>query len=297
MILSSSIAKLTSAFGVETAIEMMSKAGFDGMDFMFGHKYCNPDTDSDEFKTHFLKMRALAEDKGIPFVQAHAYGPSSHADPERNQMLRDCIIRSIRNASYLGIPKVVVHPVQHLKYFEIGVPEQLFEMNVEFYNSLKPYCEEYNIQVAVENMWQYRGRKIVHSTCSRPEEFNRYLDALDSRWFIGCLDIGHAFLVCEDIDTFIEKMGADRLKCLHLHDVDGIIDNHTLPYYGAIEWNRVMKALAKIGYRGELNYEAGGFLASLPTDLYQTGIQYMADIGRYLIKKFDEYSAEFAQNK
>ena len=31
-----------------------------------------------------------------------------------------------------------------------GVPEQLFEINMDFYNRLKPYCEEYGIKVALE---------------------------------------------------------------------------------------------------------------------------------------------------
>ena len=50
---------------------------------------------------------------------------------------------------------------------------------MKFYKSLIPYCEEYGIKVAVENMWQYPGM-ISHSTCSRPEEFIRYIDELDS---------------------------------------------------------------------------------------------------------------------
>ena len=55
-------------------------------------------------------------------------------------------------------------------YADRGVPEKLFGINMEFYRRLIPYCKEYNIRVAVENMWQY-PRTVSHSTCSKPEEF------------------------------------------------------------------------------------------------------------------------------
>lgn len=293
MILSTAFGTLMTRFGYEKAIDLLAETGFDAIDFTFSSS--NFLGTSENPKEEFSRIRAYAEEKGLFFNQAHAPFPSSNADPVRNREIFDMIVTTLRHASYLGVPHIIVHPVQHLTYIEEGNPEKLFEMNVEFYNSLKPYCEEYNIKIALENMWQHRGgRKIVHSTCSRPEEFNRYLDALDSKWFIGCLDVGHAFLVCEDIDVFIEKMGANRLKALHVHDVDGIVDSHTLPYYGHVEWNRVTKALAKIGYTGDFTFEADGFFFRNPNDLLPMALRHMAETGKYLIEKIDGYSKDFA---
>ncbi len=299
MLLSSSIKNLLERFDLETAINMMADAGFDAIDFSFSgksylEKYCGPETDTPAFRDYFYQMRELARERGITFTQAHAPFSSSYVDPLKTQKRFDEIVRSMRNASYLGIPKIVVHPVQHLTYIEEGVPERLFEMNVEFYNSLKPYCEEYQIRVAVENMWQHiANHKIGHSTCSRPAEFCKYVDALDRKWFIACLDIGHAQIVCEDPAEFIEALGADRLKCLHVHDVDGFLDNHTLPYHGTVNWSRVLRALAKIGFTGDLNYEAEGFLSKAPDAAYPAGLRYMAEIGRSMISEFKKYSAEY----
>ena len=296
MLLSSSIDYLLSKYQIEKAIDIMSSAGFDAMDFSFGERYCNPETDGINFKEHFLNMKSLAQEKGLCFNQAHAPTPSSHADPLKNQKLFENIVRSIRNASYLGIPIIVVHPVQHLTYANEGIPEQLFEMNMNFYKSLEPYCEEYNIKIAVENMWQYNGKKIVHSTCSRPQEFNQYIDELNSPWFVGCFDTGHAFLVCETPAEFIRSMGSPRLHALHVHDVDGIVDSHTLPYQGLINWDTTMKALAEIGYKGDLTYEAGGFLSRTPVELYSSAMRHMAETGRYLIRKFQDYTLQNQSN-
>ena len=165
----------------EEAIDLMADAGFDAIDFSFHlrSEYYNADTDGELGRIRFTEWRKRAEALGLVFNQAHAPEGSSFTDMDRTVQRFHEIRRAIRNASYLGVPIIVVHPVQHLPYCEAGVPEQLFEMNMKFYSALKPYCEEYNIKIALENMWQHRGRKIVHSTCSRPEEFNRYLDALD----------------------------------------------------------------------------------------------------------------------
>jgi sugar phosphate isomerase/epimerase len=301
MLLSSSIKNLLTRFDPETAIRMMAKAGFDAMDFSFtgksyAAKYCGPDANTPAFRDYLRGLRAQAEDAGVPFLQAHAPAPSSSIDPLTNRERFDAIVVAMRNSSCLGIPKIVVHPVQHLTYAEDGVPERLFEMNLEFYKRLEPYCEEYNIKIAVENMWQRAAdRRISHSTCSRPAEFARYVDALDSEWFIGCLDIGHAYLVDEDPAAFIEHLGGTRLKALHVHDVDGVHDSHTIPYQGKVDWESVMAALARIGYEGELTYEAVCFLDKTPDAAYPSGLSHMAEIGRYLISRFEAYRRELAK--
>lgn len=195
----------------------------------------------------------------------------------------------MRNASLLGVRNIIVHPCQHLEYCKEGVPEELFEYSINFYKKLLPYCEEYNIKVALENMWQYPGGMISHSTCSRPWEFIKYLDALDSEWFVACLDIGHANLVRETPAEFIKELGGKRLKCLHVHDVDGTRDSHTLPFFGVGDWDSIMKALAEINYEGEITFEADGFMNGKPVELLPDCAKYMAAVGRCLANKYEEY--------
>ena len=197
----------------------------------------------------------------------------------------------MKNASYLGVKHIVVHPCQHLDYHIEGNPEILFEYNMDFYKKLIPYAEEYDIKIAVENMWQMpRYNQIGHSTCSRPDEFIRYVDTLNNDSIVACLDIGHATLICEDADAFIRALGSKRLKCLHTHDVNINDDSHTLPFFGITNWDLVMKALADIGYEGELTYEADSFMEKLPNELYADASKYMERTGRYLINKFNEYN-------
>lgn len=272
-------------FPRERTIEMFHEAGFDCIDCShFEEPFYGPETETAEYQAYLAQLRAQVESLGMCYNQAHARYPSSDVSPFRTRELIDDVVRSMRNAAALGAKIIVVHPMQHLNYNEPGNPEILFRLNMEFYRSLEPYCKEFNIKVALENMWQRPiGKKILHSTCSRPEEFIRYLDTLDSEWFVACLDLGHACLVCEDPADFIRKLGGKRLQALHVHDVDGIDDSHTLPFYGVINWPEVMKALKDIGYQGDFTYECGGFFARQPKELILPAMKHMVEVGRYLI--------------
>jgi len=271
----------------EETFKVIKDAGFDAIDFSF----CGGDArtyDGTISAEQFVEWRKYCDSIGISFNQAHAPFPSSKPDDAYTMETFGHIVNSMKNAALLGAKIIVVHPKQHLTYSEDGVPEKLFEENVEFYNNLKPYCEEYGIQVAVENMWQAKhyagGYRILNSTCATPEEFNRYLDALDRKWFVACLDLGHALLVHQDPSEFIRKLGRDKLKALHVHDVMAGNDTHTLPYYGgSADWDKITAALKEIGYTGDFTYEANNFTEHLPTELALPALKYMAEVGRYLI--------------
>lgn len=86
----------------------------------------------------------------------------------------------------------------------------------------------------------------------------------------------------------IHKLG-NRIGCTHIHDNDGVHDVHTLPYYGVIDWENVMKAFAQAGYTGNLNYEAAYFVSKVPTDFLSEGAKYMAAVGQHLIDRFHHY--------
>lgn len=274
-------------YTIKEQIDILADAGYDAIDFSFftGSKYFGKETENEEHISYLKDLRTHAEARGLSFVQAHAPMPSSTDNPERTEEIFGDIVRSMKYASILGVEIIVVHPLQHLAYAEEGNPEKLFEMNIDFYNRLLPYCKEYNIRVALENMYQvpFPG-KIGHSTCSRPDEFLRYLDALDSEWFVACLDVGHAVLVCEDPAAIVKKLG-NCLKCLHVHDVDGTRDSHTLPYFGVYDWDKFAAALKEIGYKGNFTYESDSFFRNLPTELYPSAMKFAADMGRYFIEK------------
>ena len=270
-------------FGLERAISMLADAGFDALDLTASHDeaFCT-DTHPDSF---YIEMRKRAEEKGISFVQAHAPYTSKLEMAEQNE---GWVITSMKNAALLGVKNIVVHPLQHYRYREGNNPERLFEENMAFYRRLMPYAEAYGLCVCTENMFQGDMQILnVPSVCARPAEMIRYFDEMNHPLFGCCLDIGHTSLVREDAANFIRALGPRRLKCLHVHDVDNAHDRHTLPYFGgAIAWDRVISALAEIGYEGEFTYEADYFLRPLPPPLMPAAARFMASIGHTLISRF-----------
>ena len=149
-------------------------------------------------------------------------------------------------------------------------------MNVEFYRALIPDCERLNIRVCAENMWQWDDKReiIVDSICAQPEEFCALLDAIDSPWIVGCLDIGHSALVGVEPADFIRALGSKRLQALHVHDVDYRKDCHT------------------IGYEGDLTLEADNYLRLFPKELQTAACRMMAQTAGYLRSRFEAYSAQ-----
>ena len=271
-------------FSDREIVDILFDAGFDAIDYSFfdAHR-CSPEVSDSEYKERFTELKKYAEDKGLYFNQSHAPHPSSLADEAFTKRRFDELITSLKNSSYLGVRNIIIHPLQHLRYYTNENIEALYQMNLEFYARLIPYCEEYGITVCTENMWQCYGdsNKIWDSTCSKAEEFVRYIDGIGSPYIKACVDIGHTVLVGENPVKMIKALG-DRVAALHVHDNDGIHDEHTVPFHGIIKWNEVAKALKDIGYSGEITLEADGFMNQhkIPKELVPASAKYMAQTAR-----------------
>lgn len=272
------------------AVKVIASAGFDAYDISL-FKLTREESylfNQDNYVEIAKDLREYADSLGIVCNQSHAPFPSSTGKEEEDKVIFDKIVRAMEVASILGAKIIVVHPKQHLNYAEH--PEELFHINVEFYKSLIPYCEKFGIKVATENMWQWNnGNKVPSdSTCSRAWEFCKYLDAIDSEWIVGCLDIGHVSLMNADIPEFIRKMGNKRLQALHVHDTDYKVDKHTIPFAEKIDFIAMCKALAEIDYKGDITFEADAFYRGIPEALYPAATKYMCEVGRFLASKFEE---------
>ncbi len=280
MRLSANMVRLYDLFGIRGTLDLFAEAGFAGMDFNNDVAEYHTDAHGEDF---YRELAAYAASRGVAICQAHAPFPSSYPEAERSERRFSEILQGMKNAAYLGAPMIVVHPCTHLPYDEPGNPELLFDYNLAFYRRLAPYARELGIRIAIENI----ERSSVTST---PERLCRLYDALADPIFTVCFDVGHCLFEGVDPAEAIRATGARlRTGCTHIHDNFGERDIHTLPFYGKVDWESVMCALAEIGYRGDLNYEASGFIKDLPTALRPDGLAYMAKVGQYLISRFEHY--------
>ena len=275
------------ALGHRDAIRLIAKAGFDGIDCsFFDMKQDDSVWNRGGWKDYALEIRAVADDCGIPFRQAHAPFHTTIGEEPYDTEMQQKILRAMEAAALLGVENIVVHPIHYGSYIESR--EQQFADSVAFYRELLPYCEEFGIRVCTENMWAVDKAKVIRdSLCARPEEFCALVEAVGSPCLGACLDIGHTALVGQDPANMIRRMGK-TITCLHVHDVDYLRDKHTLPFMESLDWEAIAKALGEVGYRGDFTYEANNFLKKLPQELWADGLQLMAAVGRYLIARIEE---------
>jgi len=272
--------------GEEKGVELLCKTGYDALDISCFDMFDETSRKmAPGWKDLARNLRAIADDHGVYFNQAHAPFPSAKADAAYNDHAFTCIVRSMEFSAMLGVRNIVVHPIHYMFPYPVHA-EQTFRDNVKFYERLLPYCEEFKIHIALENMWhRLKDGTVIASACATPDDFKRYLDALPSPWFVACLDFGHVQLINEHIPTMIRTLGS-RLDALHVHDVGYGVDLHTLPYLGTIkDWDASLAALNEVGYTGELTFEADNFFHNMPDDMLPMAVKYMHDTGRALIAR------------
>ncbi len=286
MIFSTQTEHLAAKYGLERAVDMLIEAGYPAIDItMWDAKAC-PFTD--DYREVAERIKAKADRHGVRFIQAHAPFGGGHDNYIRK--LVPLFPRAFEFCSILGIENIVVHPITKGVFY--GHEEEHFEMNMRFYKALAPLARTNKVKIAIENMWgrhRVTGRICDHA-CADPHELVRYYDELaDPKVFTICLDIGHVALCAREPETAIKIIGRERLGCIHAHDVDYLLDLHTLPGTSRINWDAVTRSLGEIDYKGSFNLEADRFFEGFPEEHYPAVAKFMADTARTFAEKVDLY--------
>lgn len=273
--------------GLEEGIRVLCDAGYDCLDLSLGMMARDPETPylGDDYREYAKHVRALANDRGVVFNQAHAPFSFKWEEPGvAENVAKPAIIRSMEIAAIVGAHSIIVHPVHHTEYK--GHEQEMHELNIEYYKSYIPYCETYGIRIAVENMWQREVKRKCPSddVCSRAATLIAMVDelrAIAPDCFTACLDLGHVGLVGDEAQDVIRALGSERLGCLHIHDNNYQGDQHLIPGLGQMNWPAITDALREIGYRGEFTYEADAFLKNFTPDVLPMATKFMAGIARH----------------
>ena len=256
-------------YGVDGAYREMKAAGFGAADVNLNDHYSYRDIVTgqrspvfsgplEESLAVFKPYRDAAEKYGVLNAQAHAPFPSWVAGmEEQNDYLITVLERSVEICGFLGCPRLVVHPFFG-GYDESLTAEAEWDLNMDRYARLIPAARKHGVTICLENMFIGHNRKLYQACCSDFTVACRYVDALNAlagqELFGFCLDTGHALLLGKDIRQVIRQLG-QRIKCFHLHDNNGIEDQHLAPYMGVMDWDRFAQGLRDIGYRGHLSFE------------------------------------------
>ena len=258
-------------FGEDEGLRLSAEAGFDAVDYNFFSDFGLTRLTGDHMEKA-EHTKSLLGKHGLVCNQAHApfLFRYEHSAWEESPLWLD-MNRAIEYAAYLGARQITFHPV--------NVPEgvDFVEYNTAYFRSFAPSALKCGIRIAVENG---PARRVM-----------RLLQRLDPEIFVYCLDTGHAnHPPTWTPHEVIAQVPEGRLQALHLNDNWGIReghwDLHFPPYYGSIDWDATVKALASRDYPGDFTLEIVGFLEHTPDALFPQALAFAHAVGRQLIEKF-----------
>ena len=117
-------------------------------------------------------------------------------------------------------------------------------------DALRPCAERCHIRLALENS---PGLAVPGDYWPPNRELiGVLLESYPPEYLGWCFDSGHAHVrnEMEILETY-----ADRLIATHLHDNDGLSDQHLLPGQGSVDWRWIVSTLKRRGYTGPVNLE------------------------------------------
>ena len=209
-------------------------------------------------KVYIETLERYKSELGVEYVQCHLPYQMKGQSLEK---LNDDIFLALEYVEKLGIPVSVIHPIKGN-----------IEDNIAYFESLKGHIPT-STTLAIENMESFEE---IYSI----EELISILKGLSYDAGI-CLDTGHANITKVDIPLFIENAG-DKLLATHIADNNGREDQHLLPGFGNIEWEKIIPEFRK-HYKGYLNYEVMFFSRNVPESLSGEIIELAKSIGSWLL--------------
>ena len=178
----------------------------------------------------------------LPFMPFKEIDISSTDEDLRASTIKKCK-DLIEKGAQIGIKRFIVHPSG--EPIEDVDRENRLSQAKKSLKQLAEIAEECNAVIAVENL-----PRTCLGNCSK--EILELISA-DSRLRV-CFDTNH--LLGEKIENFVLAVG-DKIITTHVSDYDAINERHWLPGEGVIDWNNLIDAFEKIGYKGPWLYEIG----------------------------------------
>ena len=234
-----------SKYSLSATADFLADAGFDGVDLSLDE--LEPDGD-DIFRSVLYSFgnRAAARGLTIPMCHLPFFMPSPDDGAAMTRFSRE-IQAGLRMAAMLKIPDAVIHPI--VRHESRRDRNFWMNENVTFLTPIRELAGKLGITLCIENMTgkpyaTHPSEAVFGSTAADILELSERLDAM------VCWDFGHANItgLCQSVE--LEKLRG-RVRCLHIHDNDGVQDNHRIPFEcpastplgGCVDWEDAAEGL------------------------------------------------------
>ncbi len=234
-----------SKYSLSATADFLADAGFDGVDLSLDE--LEPDGD-DILRSVLYSFgnRAAARGLTIPMCHLPFFMPSPDDGAAMTRFSRE-IQAGLRMAAMLKIPDAVIHPI--VRHESKRCRDVWLEENIRFLTPIRDLAGKLEITLCMENMTgkpyaTHPSEAVFGSTAADILELSERLDAM------VCWDFGHANItgLCQSVE--LEKLRG-RVRCLHIHDNDGVQDNHRIPFEcpastplgGCVDWEDAAEGL------------------------------------------------------
>ena len=284
---------------ITEAFEFIKECGFEALDYNLDTKLIPAQINKsdkgtfytksiDEILEYYVPIKEALTKSGLVMGQAHAPFPLfRRTDEEYSEYLIEALEKCIAVCKFLDIPAIVTHPCNYLDR------DNEKKCNLELFRRVIPMALDSGVKICLENIPNVCNGHVVNGVCCTPEEAVWYIDTLNAEAgkdiFGFCFDLGHANITGANVKYFIRALG-DRLTCMHLHENDGVSDQHYAPMtQRKTDWNGLVDGLREINYKGTINFEScASLMKEYPKELFSDMLVYTSAVGRYLRNKILE---------
>lgn len=216
--------------------QLIRETGFSHVVFWWGPEF-------EELDGHRTSHPDMARSAGLEIDSVHLpYADANDLwlDAVAGEALQERITGWISECSHCGVPTVVLHP-------DSGAdPPPVSSKGLDRFRRLASAAEAHGVNLALENLHV-------------PERLDAIFAGTDSPRLGFCYDSGHDHVFGGRGSGLLDRH-AGRLMALHLHDNDGVSDQHRIPGHGSIDWPQLAKSLRASGYAGPLSLEVSDML-------------------------------------
>ncbi|RLG66659.1 hypothetical protein DRN93_05960 [archaeon] len=200
---------------------------------------------SDEWNSSLKEIEELASSYSVNIQQVHGiFGEideelaSPDLSVQRHALER--ILQWISRIPLVGSSNIILHPARLPRDLNLGWEKSakyIVEKNRAVFTQISRYGEEYGVSISIENMTPTRFGSQIPDLISLVEINPDVLGI--------CLDTGHLNICRISVDDAIYSIG-HFITATHIHDNNGLEDQHHPPFVGSIDWIKVVRAFKTI---------------------------------------------------
>jgi sugar phosphate isomerase/epimerase len=199
-------------------------------------------------------IRALAAGAGLQLgIHSSSAVNMAEITPVMAAAADEYLRQNLDLAQALGCGYVICHGGFHFT----SDREARLVAAVERMQRAAEWAEARGLELHFENHNKEPDEAEIHYMPRDVAEARRFFEAVPSPRFKWACNVGHAELVPDGFDGFLDAFGVERIGHVRLHDTHGRYEEHLLPGQGIVDFRRVFRRLAALGYEGSFTLDFG----------------------------------------